>query len=778
MSEGAPTPYRRADRARSRSALRCPTGRTTSARWRGGSPSWTGRPPRSGRRELAGEPAQSVRICDVAVLDVVAWGPELTFFYNDAYRVTRSAAKHPWALGRRAREVWAEIWDDIGPAHPAVLAAAWRPGTSTCSCSWSAGGTSRRPTTPSRTARSGRRGCIGGAVRGHRGHRAGRRRTADGHPRDSRRDTGDAHRAPTPAPPPPRCWPQGRRRAVRARSTCSTTTAPPGAAGPAAGAAAAPGRSAAASRGRRGRSAGWRRRLGDGRGRAPRFAAAGRPVAAPRRRRPSLPLASAGHRPVRGSSSPGSARYRPLDDGYRGFLDLVGRPDRAPGSATPRGLRGGAAARRGAGRAGPGQDGLLHQRQPRVPHPADADLGPVAELRASPADRPTRGRATSSRSSHRNALRLLQAGEHAAGLLPARGRPDATRASSPPTSPRSPRSWPASSARRASGPACDFDGGLPAAGRAGVRRPGDVGEGRPQPALQRLQVHLRRRRSPSRCAGDGGTAVLTVTDTGIGIPADELPRLFERFHRVPRARGAHPRGQRHRPGAGAGAGRAARRRRSTSRAPPAAGPRSPSPLPLGSAHLPAEPGRPRRTPSAAGVSAAAAPFVAEALRWLPRADAGEPAAPPGRGPAARPAGRVLVADDNADMRDYLTRLLRPRYASRRSPTGRPPWRRPAPTRPTCPHRRDDARPGRLRAARRLRADPRNRPRAGGPALGPRRRGGRGRGARRRRRRLPGQAVLRRRSCWPGSGAHSSWAERRRAAEEQFPRARPTSPAGG
>ena len=50
-----------------------------------------------------------------------------------------------------------------------------------------------------------------------------------------------------------------------------------------------------------------------------------------------------------------------------------------------------------------------------------------------------------------------------------------------------------------------------------------------------------------------------VRDTGIGIPADELPHLFERFHRVEGARGRTHRGQRHRPGAGAGAGQAARR---------------------------------------------------------------------------------------------------------------------------------------------------------------------------------------------------------------------------
>ena len=42
--------------------------------------------------------------------------------------------------------------------------------------------------------------------------------------------------------------------------------------------------------------------------------------------------------------------------------------------------------------------------------------------------------------------------------------------------------------------------GLPAAARAGLRGPRDVGEDRPQPALQRLQVHPRRARSESRCA--------------------------------------------------------------------------------------------------------------------------------------------------------------------------------------------------------------------------------------------------------------------------------------
>ena len=50
----------------------------------------------------------------------MGWGPELTLFYNDAYRSATLGAKHPWALGRSAREVWQEIWSDIGPRVEAV----------------------------------------------------------------------------------------------------------------------------------------------------------------------------------------------------------------------------------------------------------------------------------------------------------------------------------------------------------------------------------------------------------------------------------------------------------------------------------------------------------------------------------------------------------------------------------------------------------------------------------------------------------------------------------
>src|SRR3954454_24684884 len=51
----------------------------------------------------------------------MAWGPDLTFFCNDAYRRDTLGTKYPWALGRPASEVLAEIWPDVGPRIDRVL---------------------------------------------------------------------------------------------------------------------------------------------------------------------------------------------------------------------------------------------------------------------------------------------------------------------------------------------------------------------------------------------------------------------------------------------------------------------------------------------------------------------------------------------------------------------------------------------------------------------------------------------------------------------------------
>ena len=51
----------------------------------------------------------------------IGWGPHATFLYNDAYIDVLGAAKHPWALGRPAQEVWAEIWHFCGPLADKVF---------------------------------------------------------------------------------------------------------------------------------------------------------------------------------------------------------------------------------------------------------------------------------------------------------------------------------------------------------------------------------------------------------------------------------------------------------------------------------------------------------------------------------------------------------------------------------------------------------------------------------------------------------------------------------
>ncbi len=58
----------------------------------------------------------AVRICLTSSFPMwIWWGPEYTMFYNDAYRPMLGAAKHPQWLGRCAKGCWGEIWDDMTP---------------------------------------------------------------------------------------------------------------------------------------------------------------------------------------------------------------------------------------------------------------------------------------------------------------------------------------------------------------------------------------------------------------------------------------------------------------------------------------------------------------------------------------------------------------------------------------------------------------------------------------------------------------------------------------
>jgi signal transduction histidine kinase len=97
-------------------------------------------------------------------------------------------------------------------------------------------------------------------------------------------------------------------------------------------------------------------------------------------------------------------------------------------------------------------------------------------------------------------------------------------------------------------------------------------------------------------------------------------------------------------------------------------------IPLASAHLPESRLRSKRTLASTAVGAV--PFVQEAERWLPNARDELPIVPeemiaPEVPIAARVhGGRILLADDNADMREYVSRLLRGRWTVQAVSDGR------------------------------------------------------------------------------------------------------------
>ncbi len=161
-----------------------------------------------------------------------------------------------------------------------------------------------------------------------------------------------------------------------------------------------------------------------------------------------------------------------------------------------------------------------------------------------------------------------------------------------------------------------------------------------------------------RTARQDGQAVITVIDTGIGVSAAEMPRLFERFHRIETARA--------RSMEGSGIGLALVRElvglhggTITADSRVGEGTTFTIRLPFGTAHLPSdELAEPQGTD--ATVAAISEPYVQEALRWLPGVSgmtapvlSPRPAQAGGSGGQAR----VLIADDNVDMREYLAHLL-------------------------------------------------------------------------------------------------------------------------
>jgi signal transduction histidine kinase/DNA-binding response OmpR family regulator len=161
---------------------------------------------------------------------------------------------------------------------------------------------------------------------------------------------------------------------------------------------------------------------------------------------------------------------------------------------------------------------------------------------------------------------------------------------------------------------------------------------------------------------NGKSVELAVSDTGIGIADVDLPRIFERFYRVE--------GRRGRTHEGTGIGLAlvqelVRLHGGDIRVESTVGEGTTFTVtvPRGCAHLPDD--RINAHPSLASTAVGAHAFVEEALRWLPTTgEAGifptamNPDIPAHSAEGPRDGeARVLLADDNADMRDYMTRLL-------------------------------------------------------------------------------------------------------------------------
>ncbi len=162
---------------------------------------------------------------------------------------------------------------------------------------------------------------------------------------------------------------------------------------------------------------------------------------------------------------------------------------------------------------------------------------------------------------------------------------------------------------------------------------------------------------------------LKVQDTGIGIPATELPHLFKRFHRVKGAKG--------RSFEGSGIGLSlvqelVQLHHGTIEVTSVEGEGTcfTIAIPTGNAHLPAD-----QIDTAKNLTSTAKVtnfLVEEASRWLPEANTqfsnlsselNLKALLPDSSfkPQSAQTARIILADDNADMRDYMKRLLSQRY---------------------------------------------------------------------------------------------------------------------
>ncbi len=602
----------------------------------------------------------------------LAWGNELTFFCNDAYRTDTLATKYPWALGRSAREVWNEIWDDIGPRIESVL----RTGEATWDESLMlflerSGYREETYHTFSYSPIEGDDGAISGmlcVVAEETERVIGQRRMLT--LRDLASGLADARTEPeilacvekilsdNPQDLPFTLAYHFDDAALRARLVACTGTRP--------GARAAPetieldGPTVTWPVGRVRDDGELIIDLPNG-ARVP-----GLPTGAWDRapaRAMLLPLLTGPERTASGCLLVGLNPYRPLNEAMTGFIRLVaGQVSASLESARSLEFE------RRRSEALARLDRAKTQFFSNVSHefrtPLTLISGPLAEAQRHARDHHIDDVAANLDIVERNALRL---GKLVNSLLDfARLQAGQTRAA------YAPLDLAATTAELAS----MFERAAESAGlELIVDAPRQAERVFVDPEMwEKIVFNLLSNALKFTFAGqivlsvrhDGGHAVLRVTDTGIGIPPDELPHLFERFHRVEQARG------RSNEGSGIGLALVAELvalhgGEISVESGLDVGSTFTVRLPLGTAHLPASqlqlaPPEPRSDT-----------YLTETPIWEVAHDAGRPShhgvQPAGRSPDREGRSDILVVDDNADMRAYITRLLGSSYRVRSAANG-------------------------------------------------------------------------------------------------------------
>ncbi|MFI2642114.1 SpoIIE family protein phosphatase [Streptomyces sp. NPDC018610] len=594
----------------------------------------------------------------------MAWGPELTFFCNDAYRRDTLGQKYPWALGRPSSEVWAEIWGDIGPRIDRVLAtgeATWDEGL--LLFLERSGYTEESYHTFSYSPLRDDDGAVVGmlcVVSEDTERVVGERRMA------TLRDLGsDPSVVRTEQEMLDFAGVQFARNLRDLPFTMMYLFQDDGSARLTASSGMPAGHPAALETLPAGSEALWP------------TAAATRGESAEVDLDPALfgqlPSGAWGDPPVQALVAPllqqggapygfmvaGLNRYRALDEDYRAFVELVAGHV-ANGVASARSYQAQQRRAEELAELDRAKTAFFSNISHEFRTPLTLIMGPLQELQGELADAAPRVR-EELEVIHRNALRLgklvntlLDFSRIEAGRMQATYEPvDLTTVTGE-----------LASVFRS------------AVDKAGLRFHVECAP-LPEPVYidrgmwEKVVLNLLSNALKFTFDGsirvavraDGPEAVVEIADTGIGVAAEEMPRLFERFHRIENARS--------RSNEGSGIGLALVKElvglhggTITAESAQGQGTCFTIRLPFGSAHLPDDALRPAAGADAAHL--AVDPFVQEALRWLPDeqaggspsegpADHGAPQAATG-GRVAAPA-RVLVADDNADMREYLSRLL-------------------------------------------------------------------------------------------------------------------------